>query len=556
MIQDSSTVTRGSRIDTGICIIGGGTNGIGMALRLQGRGHDVVVLESGAETPDDAINDLSKGDIGGLPYFPLRNARPRLLGGASNYWAGWSRPIDPFDVEARAWIPYSGWPIDWSQLSPYLAPALELCEIPDAEFDASAWSHVAPDLYRPPYAAGEVKPTVWVGSPPTKFGKVYRDRLAAADDVRVLLRATVTELVTDEAGSSVDEVRVGTLDGHAFTVRARAVVLAVGALETPKLLLHSKQGAKRGLGNEHDVVGRYFMEHPHVVTGRVKVAPRRASSRAEIPALDARLLKGSKARLAMERPQKGLKFAYTLTEEALREHELSNWSAHLRTTSHARGGPEVYHAMKLMVGNLRSTRTLLRQIRKGALPRGVRKQLGTLARHPDDVLRILYQQLIQKPRTLELYAQSEQVPNPSSRVRLSDDVDAMGVPRIVLEWRLDDQDKRSTLEAQRLLGRQLEATGVGTIEHEPWLEDPDAGWGDALSGGYHHLGTARMGTDRATSVVDADCRVHSVRNLYVGDASVMPTGGYANPLVTGLALALRTADIVADHVAKEAHAAA
>lgn len=554
MIDDSSTIPRETRLDTDVCIIGGGMSGLAIALRLKGRGLRVTVLEAGAETPDDAIRDLADGSSVGLPYFPLRDARPRLLGGSTNYWAGWSRPIDRFDVDARSWIPLSGWPIDWNQLEPYFAPALELVEIPDARFEADAWGDAAPDLYRAPYAAGPLQATVWVGSPPTKFGKVYRDRLAEADDVRVLLRANVTELISDATGRAVESVRVRTLDGNTFDVRARAVVLAAGAMETPRLLLNSSQGERRGLGDEHAVVGRYFMEHPHVVTGRVELFERGGGRRAEVPAIDRRFLGGAKARLAMERPQKGVKFAYTLREEVLRERELLNWSAHLRTVSDARGGPEVYHAMKLMVGNLRSLRTFARQLRRGSLPRGVGKQLRTLGTHPDDVVRILYQQLVRRPRALELYTQSEQAPNASSRVLLADDRDALGVPRVQLDWRLSDADKASIHAAQRLLSEQLEASGIGRIQDEPWLGDPDGGWGASLQGGYHHLGTARMGNDPRTSVVDGRCRVHSVRNLYVGDTSVMPTGGYANPLLTGLALALRTADTVHTELTRESGA--
>lgn len=574
MIDDAATIPRDTRLDTDVCVVGGGMSGLAIALRLQGRGLRVTVLEAGAETPDDDVRDLADGSSVGLPYFPLREARPRLLGGSTNYWAGWCRPIDPFDLDLRSWIPHSGWPIDWGDLEPYFAPALELCEIPGVRFDAAAWDSVTPDLYRAPYAAGALKATVWVGSPPTKFGKTYRDRLAEAEDVRVLLRANVTELVADHAGAAVESVRVRTLEGNAFEVRSRVVVLAAGAMETPRLLLHSRQGERRGLGNEHDVVGRYFMEHPHVVTGRVELFDRGGASsggsggppdgggggdrggarRAEVPALDRRFLAGAKARLAMERPQKGVKFAYTLREEVLRERELLNWSAHVRTVADARGGPEVYHAMKLMVGNLRSLRTFARQVRRGSLPRGVAKQLRVLGAHPDDVVRILYQQLVRRPRALEVYTQSEQAPNRSSRVMLADDRDALGVPRVQLDWRLSDIDKASIHAAQRLLSEQLEASGVGRIRDEPWLGDPEGGWGASLQGGYHHLGTARMGSDPRTSVVDGRCRVHSVRNLYVGDTSVVPTGGYANPLLTGLALALRTADTVHSELTRDAGA--
>lgn len=556
VIRTSQEIQQGSVVSADVCIVGGGMSGISIALRLQGKGRRVVLLEAGDEEPDDEIQDLAAGENAGLPYFDLRDARPRMFGGSTNYWGGWCRPIDRDDLDARSWIPHSGWPIAWTDLEEYVQPAMELCEIPDASFDPDDWRHVASDVYQAPFTNGKVQATVWVGSPPTKFADRYSHRLAADDDTDVVLRANVTELVTDEAGTAVKAARVRTVDGHAFEVRARVFVLAAGAIETARLLLHSKQGQRQGIGNEYDVVGRYFMEHPHVVTGRLEIFDRSDVSRERVEAIDAKFLRGIKARLEMERPTAGVKFAYTLDRDTMREYELLNWSAHLRTVADARGGPEVYHSMKLLVGNFRSLPTFLRQIREGRLPRGLGHRLQTVFTHPDDVARILYQQLIRRPRVLEIYSQSEQRPNAASRVTLAAEKDALGVPRARLEWRLTEEDKRSIRVSQQVLSDRLEAVGVGRIRNEQWLDDPDAPWGEDLQGGFHHLGTARMGSDPKTSVVDASAKVHSVSNLYVGDTSVFPTGGYANPLLTGLMLALRTADVVHRELSRQPDLAA
>ena len=139
-----------------------------------------------------------------------------------------------------------------------------------------------------------------------------------------------------------------------------------------------------------------------------------------------------------------------------------------------------------------------------------------------------------------MYTQSEAAPNPDSRVTLSHERDALGLPRVRLDWRLSAIDKDSARRSQDILGKELEAAGIGHVEMEPWLAADDDNFGP-VRGGHHHLGTARMSEDPKTGVVDSHGRVHTVSNLYVADGSVFSTAGFANPALTVVALALRLA---------------
>jgi choline dehydrogenase-like flavoprotein len=134
----------------------------------------------------------------------------------------------------------------------------------------------------------------------------------------------------------------------------------------------------------------------------------------------------------------------------------------------------------------------------------------------------------------------EQAPNPSSRVRLSDERDALGVPRVQLEWRLSGIDKLSIRRSHLILGRELGRAGLGRFQI--MLSDDDHHWPPELGGGRHHMGTTRMHRDPRQGVVDPDGRVHGLANLYVAGSSVFPTSGAANPTLTVVALALRLAD--------------
>jgi choline dehydrogenase-like flavoprotein len=151
-------------------------------------------------------------------------------------------------------------------------------------------------------------------------------------------------------------------------------------------------------------------------------------------------------------------------------------------------------------------------------------------------------------RGLYLMVRAEQAPNPDSRVILSGDRDALGVPKAALHWQLSRQDKETVSVLAETLGAEFSRVGLGTIEPSEWLDSDDAAWpvDPTVSkhpiAGYHHMGTTRMSDDPSRGVVDAQCRVHGYANLYVAGSSVFPTGGWANPTLTIIALAYRLAD--------------
>ncbi|HEY1227818.1 MAG TPA: GMC family oxidoreductase, partial [Ramlibacter sp.] len=139
-----------------------------------------------------------------------------------------------------------------------------------------------------------------------------------------------------------------------------------------------------------------------------------------------------------------------------------------------------------------------------------------------------------------LEVQGEQQPLASSRVQLTRDADALGMRKLKVDWRYCAADIESVARTLDLLAGELERTGVGRFDY-----DRDELEGDLMRyGAYggHHIGTTRMGTQPGTSVVDADCKVHSVSNLYVAGSAELPTSSQANPTLTIVALALRLAD--------------
>jgi len=126
-------------------------------------------------------------------------------------------------------------------------------------------------------------------------------------------------------------------------------------------------------------------------------------------------------------------------------------------------------------------------------------------------------------------------------VTLTDRRDALGMPRLALDWRLNELDRHTLARGAEVVARELTRAGLARVRVKPWVQEPGGPPPDKVGYGNHHMGTTRMSATPLTGVVDRDCRVHSVPNLYVAGSSVFPTSGLSNPTVNIVAVALRLA---------------
>jgi choline dehydrogenase-like flavoprotein len=142
-------------------------------------------------------------------------------------------------------------------------------------------------------------------------------------------------------------------------------------------------------------------------------------------------------------------------------------------------------------------------------------------------------------RAFSLGCGMELIPAPDRRLTLTGERDALGLPRLKLEMRIADSDFDHYRLTLAELGRQLLAARSGMIRlnydrRQEWLTGMD--WGN------HHMGTTRMNADPKSGVVDAQSQVHGIGNLYVTGSSVFPTYGSSNPTMNLVALTLRLGD--------------
>jgi choline dehydrogenase-like flavoprotein len=261
--------------------------------------------------------------------------------------------------------------------------------------------------------------------------------------------------------------------------------------------------ASRGVGNDHDLVGRFFQEHLHV---KVPVVP--GSRRAIAQVFHSRRLGGVRH------------FAKLSAGPALQRRERIL----------AVGADLCYDA---------DANVALRALKD--------RSWLTAARHPFQLSAAAYRRLVlgQKASegfgTMYFSVQTETAPRRESRVTLDHRTDAIGMPRAVVDWRVGAEELRTAELFAGRLDALLRSHELGHLDRFPLERNLDRLSG-RVAGGCHHIGTARMASDPRHGVVDRHCRVFGVENLFVAGSAVFPTSGWSNPTLSLLALGYRLAD--------------
>ena len=535
MLTDARSVLPGTEFPCDLCVVGAGPAGIAIVDRLRGSDLSIVLLESGGFHPELPTQQLFRGENVGFPYFRLDACRFRLFGGSTNRWGGWCRPLEPVDYQSRDWLPWSGWPISWEALEPYRVDTAKLFELKYPTFDLESWRDRLPDPFE--LKNSDFESIFFQYSPETNFAEKYGAGLFAAANIHTLIHANVTQMELDPDSGRVGVLRVATLAGQRFSVRPRSVVLAAGGIENARLLLASRGDRSTGLGNESDMVGRFFMEHLHVPAGHMVTGPafrgrtfyRKASHNGVI-----------------------VRGCVAPTAAAQEQHQLLSTSIAIESASYAFGTPFLGWPPPITFGPIWLYRNLRVGLLKPAileLKRAAEKLYGVplrIATLGSTRAALAHAGVPARAgRALSLYFRSEQAPDRNSRVMLSNHRDALGVPEVILDWRVNEVDRTSITRWLDLFDRDIRASGLGHVIR------PLEGWERGIMGGPHHMGTTRMSADPNHGVVDADCRVHTVDNLYIAGSSVFATGGYANPTFTLVALALRLADKLRDRLSEK-----
>jgi choline dehydrogenase-like flavoprotein len=498
MLIDAREFPTGHTIDADLCIIGAGAVGIAMALEFDGTNKKVAVIESGGFELDPRTQALYKGENIGRPTYSLERNRLRYFGGTTNHWAGHCRPFDAFDFSVRDWIPHSGWPITFEEYQPYVARSQPIMEL--GKYDYDSVEEYARELGLPtlPLDNNRLISVMKHQSPPTRFGDKYRQQMKESKNISVYLHSNVLQLNSNASASHVTSADIACIEGPSYTLKAKKFVLATGGLENPRIMLLSNKSAPDGLGNSHGLVGRFYTDHI-----LIRPALDISLSRTDLDFrfyTDLHEINGGKIFGIMTAP-----------EELTRREKLTRFRFHLYNVSPVYDRP---------IGGVFSN------IDGAPNTAPLTKDPGTY---------------------ISVHMAMEPMPNPDTFVRLSDKLDLFGQRKLEVNWQVTDRERANAHRAIELCALEFARMGYGRA-YAPILEDPE-NWPPNFTSGKHHCGTTRMSDSPNTGVVDRNCKVFDVDNLYVTGSSVFPTISHTNPTLNLVALSLRLADHLKEQMA-------
>jgi hypothetical protein len=528
-----------------LCVIGAGPVGIAATIACQRLGFSVLVLESGLGSSDGFDQTLRSGHAADLSRHTAPGiAACRGLGGTSRWWGGRCVAFDDVDFLDRDHVDTS-WPVSHEELRRHYAAAADFFRIGSADFRGATTGgcdmddvHFA-DLER------------W--TPVIDMGVVHRQDLERTEGITLVLGTTVIAIGLSRDGGAVDRLVVANAH-EALKIAPRRIIMACGGLEGTRLLLATRRDRPDAFGGENGALGQYYMGH---ISGKI----------ADLILDDP----GSASRHDfLQDSGVFVRRRLTLSKEAQLRERLLNiafWADNppFQAADHRNGVLSlVWIALAIRpIGRL----LLSEAVRLGHLgkppyrwPPHLRNVLRAPIATAFTILQVIRARFLSSPRKpgfllhsesgrYALHYHSEQSPDRRSHVALSSRRDPLGLPYLEIDLRFRRSDAEAIVRAHDVLDRALRTSGFGRLEFydNSREQQVDRVMAQAADG-IHQIGTTRMGVDESKSVVDANCRVHGVRNLYVLSSSVFASSGQASPTFLAVAMAFRLATHLRDSV--------
>lgn len=548
--QDGRQIAQDATLDCDVCIVGAGPIGLTIALEFIETPLNVLVLESGGLDVGTDRDDLSALAEGGYHGPNDHITAHRRFGGNSSEWiqilsAGRLGvrfgEFQAVDFEPREGIANSGWPIRFDDLKPYSRRVAERWNLNPEGFSPKAYTD--PD-HQPFEGPEHLTTSVYQFPEATLPRQAFRRRIQEAENITVIHDTTAAAIQTSTPSANQATLLARTSRDHSFNITAGRIILAGGAMATTQLLLHSITDQGHALGNAHDVVGRYLMDHPLLHGGELFLKDPNAITRMK---LYDNCPRGQYHSQGYLHP----------TDDLLRAHsDLVNLNMFLLPRRPNQKAGEQESARERRVHDAAVHAKLALQRRHMPEMKDVLRALSG----PDIVLKKIYQRLASpyynigrggwsretglpdKYNRFDVIQYAEQLPHADNRLFLGGDEDSVGMKRINFDFKLHQDDIIRFKRTQRVMADSIQQSGQGHVALA--LPDKDDEVEVIAYTLGHYIGTTRMGDDPRTSVVDANCRVHGSESVYVASTSVFPTGGTSNPTLTALALGLRVADTI------------
>ncbi|MGA7870716.1 MAG: GMC family oxidoreductase [Candidatus Binatus sp.] len=518
MIVDFRDYADGHVFRADVCIIGSGAAGITIAREFFFSGFSVVTSEGGGFKWEEDTQALYTSEVVGLPHKGVHIGRARVFGGTTTLWAGQTLPLDDIDFRPRPWVADSGWPLVRRDLEPYYRRAEKTLNLSEIDYRDPSFFGVSTALFE----SRQLRPLISQFSPKANFAAAYGNQLKSLSSITVILHANATQLMANSDASAITGVEIRSLSGRCGAIDAAFYVVCCGGIETPRLLLASNEIERPGLGNRHDRVGRYFQDHVQARLASVRLR----DAKRVLESFETFYRKGVaySPKLALNEEVQEKRGTLNATVGVVRA-ELPAENTAVDAAKRLASGLRHWNFIKPSAGDLKQ-----------------------LLRSPHDILLAAFRRYVQHKPAFQLSGEPyislccECEPNPDSRVLLSDERDALGMRRAKLDWHLTPLVRHTAMVVVEILAKELKRLEIGEVDTASCDVMRNQDWERSFWDINHHIGTCRMSTDPHNGVVDPDCKVHTIDNLFISSSAVFPTGGHSNPTFTMLALAIRLAD--------------
>ena len=506
-----------------VCVIGAGIAGLTLVRKLSQQNIDVVLLEAGGHSIEvDGQRLFEAAKLSGQIHVGTREGRFRVFGGTSLRWGG--------QVLGMSNVAAAGWPIAWDELTKYSAEAERLLGVDELSFEAAEFFRILheamPAMLRE-LEGVDARVSKWMTFSRRNLAGTLGGDLFAELRVRVYLHAQVTELLLAHACTHIEAAIVRDAAGTQIRFEAEQFVLAAGTVETSRLLLASRSVAPQGVGNGHDRVGRNFHDHVTLPVATMTGPARERVLREIRPWVFGGTVHSAKLEASKE----------------LRERlGLNPILAHVAINEPEGTGVAV-------------VRELLTALQRGDYGRALTTNAMGIPQAGVEAFRLAWDAKVQHRRfvsrgaTVKLQLNVAQDMPSRSRITLGDATDAYGVPEVMVDWRVTDNELASLRKYAGYLKGRFEAMSLTGVAWVPEILVPDAALPD-LGDARHAMGGACMGTDPQCSVVDPELAVHGIVNLSIAGAATFPTGEAQLPTLTMMALSLRLGERLAGLVGK------
>jgi len=546
MIIDLKKLQNVEDIKCDFCIVGAGAAGTILFDKLSKSKFEIVLLESGMVDVDENYQELNKGElllqgkdnINKDDVIDYVNMRLRGLGGTTNHWGGQCFPFYEIDFLKRNWVKNSGWPINRDDLYPYYKKANEYFEISQDVWQEKIWEEIGLESNLLKLNNNKIniifgcragfleKSTAMTtsGWNVVNFKKYLINSKNDKPNNKIIYDATLTKLVS-ENNNHINYGVIKSLHGIEKKIFAKKFILCSGGYEVPRILLNSGKG--KGLANNNDLVGRYYVGHPNshdfmkLICNTKEIA--------------AKLMwnfgwhtiakNGSRPHLSFKKSfqeknsllNTGIWFA----GEDEKNHPIYI-AKQLRRDLLNKNFKNIDLSTKEYLLILKNIDEILINIKRGYFnPRGVKNPML---------------------EEVDIFYSAEQAPNKDSRIYLSDKKDKLGMNRIVFDWHLSELDRENPLKIAEHLASIFGEANVGKIVVAENLQEKINNFENIMDASSHPSGTTRMSNLKENGVVDKNLKSHFVDNLYICSSSVFPTSCYASPTYSIGALAIRLSE--------------